>query len=198
MAGADRCPIAHCGARLEFRSDGLGRVVAHCPWCARRRAGLCRECPRPVAGTVGKALRCVEYTADAKRRAWRKSDAEHRAARRAADRKRWRTDAERRARKREARRAWMAAHPDRVKAYRRRYDLKRTPGYIAGYTRNNARPERAEAKRAQAMARYYELHPTRPAPVCRLCGASIPFTGTGRPRATCLSRGKCDRAGVIA
>lgn len=41
------------------RIDRLGRLQWECPRCARRKAGLCADCPRTVAGTVGKAERCA-------------------------------------------------------------------------------------------------------------------------------------------
>ena len=69
-----------CGGALTFRTDRLGRVVEHCPRCARRTAGICADCPRPVAGARGKALRC----ASCKKRAlarntkrWKERDYEH-------------------------------------------------------------------------------------------------------------------------
>lgn len=50
---------ATCSGTLIFGTDQLGRVTSHCPSCARRRAGVCAECPKPVTGTVGRALRCA-------------------------------------------------------------------------------------------------------------------------------------------
>lgn len=198
VVGTDRCPLRHCRGRLSFSLDRLGRTIATCEQCERRRRGICRDCPRPVYGTVGKALRCKEHKAAAKQAQTRAHDQRNREKRRAAERARWRRDDALRERKRERRREWMSERPEKRREYRRRYHLKRTSGYVAGYTRNNARPERAEAKRAHAMARYYELHPTRPAPVCRLCGAAIPFTGKGRPRVTCEARGRCSAVQAVA
>jgi hypothetical protein len=193
----DRCPLVRCRARLLFTIDRLGRSVATCPQCARRKAGICRDCPAPVAGTIGKSLRCAVHTAAARLEAGRRYTNWHREERNAAHRKRSKRP-EVRARKRETRKAWAQARPEKVTQYRRRYHLKRTPGYVAGYQRHNARPERQAQKRAQAIARYYELHPTRPAPVCRSCGVAIPYTGKGRPRVTCGARYVCLNAGVAA
>lgn len=53
-----RCELKFCRGQLTERYDRLGRVSWDCPWCARRKAGVCRYCPRAVAGTVGHAYYC--------------------------------------------------------------------------------------------------------------------------------------------
>lgn len=60
-----------CGCVLRFVTDRIGRVHEVCDRCARRKAGICSDCPLPVDGTVGKAERC----ADCKREAARRADA---------------------------------------------------------------------------------------------------------------------------
>lgn len=55
----NRCPRTHCRGYLVFRDAAFGRVVAACPRCERRTAGLCQNCPAPVAGKVGAATRCA-------------------------------------------------------------------------------------------------------------------------------------------
>lgn len=81
-----------CGGALTFRTDSLGRLVASCARCTRRAAGVCRDCPRPVAGTVGKADRCAPCRARALRDAderWKERDPQHaRAVRRVQKRRR--------------------------------------------------------------------------------------------------------------
>lgn len=59
-SSATRCrePMGHlrtCDTRLEFATDNIGRLVASCPACERRRRGVCRACPNPVppASVVG-------------------------------------------------------------------------------------------------------------------------------------------------
>lgn len=47
-----------CGGVLEDRVDRLGRATIVCPRCERRRAGICRDCPRRVRGVPGRATRC--------------------------------------------------------------------------------------------------------------------------------------------
>lgn len=48
-----------CGAVLRDVIDRLGRHHVVCDACTRREAGICRDCPRPVSGAVGRALRCA-------------------------------------------------------------------------------------------------------------------------------------------
>lgn len=79
-----------CGGTLRDLVDGLGRVVRSCERCARRKAGLCRDCPRPVEGRIGDALRCTRCkTAHNKR--YNTAHARHRGEKhRASARESWR------------------------------------------------------------------------------------------------------------
>jgi hypothetical protein len=52
-------PSTRCATALEVFTDRIGRVIVRCPQCERRKAGLCRHCPKPVIGTRGKALYCA-------------------------------------------------------------------------------------------------------------------------------------------
>lgn len=67
-------PHAVCGGRLLEDVDRLGRVVVRCPLCERKRAGVCRLCPRAVNGRRGWAVYCVEckrtQSLPAQRRRW--------------------------------------------------------------------------------------------------------------------------------
>lgn len=68
-----------CGTLLLAETDRIGRVRFTCPACARRKAGICADCPRPVAGQIGKALRCVrcQKAAESERtKRWRARDLE--------------------------------------------------------------------------------------------------------------------------
>lgn len=63
MRGAATCdrkfgPNARCSAVLDLAIVD-GRLVESCPACARMAKGVCRDCPRRVYGTVGKARRCA-------------------------------------------------------------------------------------------------------------------------------------------
>lgn len=62
-----RCPLTHCRAQLVERVDRLGRLSWTCPWCVRRKAGVCRHCPRPVDGTPTKAYYCKPCKLKARR-----------------------------------------------------------------------------------------------------------------------------------
>lgn len=181
--GVRRGAGAVCGGVLETVIDRwTGRTTTTCPRCERRKKGICQDCPRPVAGQVGKSLRCEEHTLAAKRNDWRRYDQRHRESRRRQDRARTRRlTPEQRAHKAEVRRKWRQANPEKLRGQRRRYHLRQTPGYVEGYQRQNARPERQAAKREQSRKRYYELHPERPKPVCAGCELPIPYDGKGRP-----------------
>lgn len=80
-----RCDVRRAGGHacrglLTPRTDAIGRVHFDCPACTRRRAGICADCPRPVAGTVGKAERCASCKRAALRQAdrtWRLRDPDH-------------------------------------------------------------------------------------------------------------------------
>ncbi len=119
-----------CGGLLELVVLHDGSTAIHCPRCERLRAGICLECPRPVAGAVGWSRRCLEHTRlEHGRRSSRRWRLHHpRDARRA-----WRTYHQRhKAARNAAARAWRLTHPDQVAAYAERYNAKR-------------RAERAEA-----------------------------------------------------
>lgn len=60
-----------CGTAIVTSVDRLGRVTGHCPACVRKIRGVCRTCPKPVAGRVGYALYCADCKQEAVRREWR-------------------------------------------------------------------------------------------------------------------------------
>lgn len=67
--------FGRCGGALEAQVDLNGNVSFRCSRCERRRAGICRDCPRLVEGQVGRAVRCAFHKRRAARRAgalWRK------------------------------------------------------------------------------------------------------------------------------
>lgn len=53
-------PHGLCLGRIVESVDRLGRVTYGCQACARRRAGICRTCPRTVSGKRGWALYCAD------------------------------------------------------------------------------------------------------------------------------------------
>ena len=54
-----RCDRPQCGAKYKITADRWGRTVGSCPACARRKAGLCATCPRPVDGPLGQTKYCA-------------------------------------------------------------------------------------------------------------------------------------------
>lgn len=184
------CELTQCRGLLLIEVDRSGTTRVSCPRCDRRRAGLCRDCPRPVYGTVGKAVRCAEHA----RRRLLENGARHRAdddvKRRISkrDRTRYRTDEAYAERRRAVRRAWGKKNVAKVKAARRRLLLSEGSSretYLATQRRHNTDPKRVKAKRAAALARYYKLNPTRPDPRCAGCQKRIAFSGVGKPAKWC-------------
>jgi hypothetical protein len=169
-----------CRTVLSFSTNGLGAVDVHCHRCSWQQAGRCWQCGaarqnHPTHGTYCEA--CTETRRTTAK--YERSDRAKRTARK-RDRERNRTP-ERKA----WRKAWVAAHPDRVKRWKRKAALNPTPRKRERERYHNSRPERIEAKRAQARARYYEQHPQRPAPTCRSCETPIPWSPPGRPPVRC-------------
>lgn len=176
-----------CGTRMHEHIDRIGRVTFTCLACERTARGICRECPAPVTGRARWCAPC-----GAKRQAvlsaqWIHVDPEHK-RRRYRQQKQHRQQAHVKAARNARKRAWYATpEGKRQKAkYHRKYVLGPSrERYLEYHRAYNAQPGRAEAKRAHALRRYYEQHPTRPAPTCRDCGAPIPWTPPGRPPVRC-------------
>ena len=75
-----RCTFVKCRAVLTEVMDRLGRLSWRCPSCERRRAGLCRHCPRRVDGRVGTAFYCAGCRRLATRRSvmrWQRCNPTH-------------------------------------------------------------------------------------------------------------------------
>lgn len=181
--GSRICPRRTCRGGLVDEVDALGRARMRCPQCERRLAGICRDCRQPVHGTIGKATRCAVHQREALASALKRSEARHREERRARERKRFKTDPTFREKRRAYARAWRERNPEKVRFWKRREALKQDPNRLAYFREYNA--ARAEQKRQHARAAYYRAHPERPTPVCRDCGASIPWVPPGRPPVRC-------------
>jgi hypothetical protein len=180
-----------CGGVLETVTDMNGRTSTICPLCERRRAGICRDCPAPVEGHRGKALRCARHKETARLEQTRRYAQSHREeiARRANAR--YHQDEAARLRKLEYKRLWRKANPDKVRAakqrYAKRYGSQQDSRYLDYHRRYNAQTARQQAKRAAARAAYYRAHPARPDPRCRVCAEPLSWwkPGHGRPPLLC-------------
>lgn len=197
--GQVTCQVAHCGAILETDTDALGRTIVRCRQCERRRAGICRDCPRPIAGVAGKAIRCASCARRARRDQKRASVQRHLEDVRARARARYQDDPEIRARQNAIKRAWRKANPEKVRAQKQRYTQRHrhdpNSRYLAYHRLYNANPDRQIRKRAGARAAYYREHPVRPKPHCVQCGREIPWPVRrgGRPPKRCtFHRNKYD------
>lgn len=171
-----------CGGQLRADVDRrFGRTVLVCDWCERRKAGLCRDCPRPVAGTIGRALRCAEC----RRLANNASKARHVARNHDETLARARAayaDPVVRERRNEYKRRWRKANRDKVRAQKRRAAL-RQPRRVLSYQKRY-RAKHAAYLAEQRRMRYRQQHPV-PTPVCVVCGRSIPWEPPGRPYRRC-------------
>lgn len=171
-----------CRTVLDVSTNGNGCVVTTCRRCDHQAAGRCWRCFAVRENRGARALFCdacrEKNKAEANARHERSPQAKKNARRR--DRQRRKTE-----HRKAWRAAWLAANPDKVRAYKRRSALNPTPRKRERERYHNSRPERIEAKRAQARARYYELHPERPQPVCRGCSRPIAWQPPGRPPVRC-------------
>lgn len=183
-----------CGGLLEDRVDrARGTVVRECPRCARRLAGLCRDCPRPVEGTRGRAIRCASCKARAQQAAHERFVARH------ADRLREKAraayqDPAVRARRNTYKRLYRQARREQVRREKRRAALRHNAArerMLAYHRKYNAarRSAKAEAQRLRER----ELTPA-PQPICVGCARPIPgydhrpecMENVGRPPTRCV------------
>lgn len=172
-------------------TDGIGRTTVVCRFCERRQAGICRDCPTPVEGRRGTALRCTVHKEVARREQMRKHQQTNREGINRRANARYHGDEAARQRKLESKRLWRKANPDKVRAakqrYAKRYGSKPDSRYLDYHRRYNAQTARQQRKRAQAKAAYYRVHPDRPDPKCRECGVPLSWwqPGRGRPPLLC-------------
>jgi hypothetical protein len=194
-AGAATCQAsrgrdARCGGVLTTTTDGNGGTVTICPLCERKRRGCCRECGRPVAGQVGKALRCayhaeIERARASERCRLRDPERHRRGARRVYQR-----DAEKRRKRNEYKRAWRKANPEKVKAYKRREALTQNPRRLAYHQKRRDR-ERTELA-TRERARYHGVVELR---TCVTPRCDIVVTGRKKKCTKCRER---DRIAAVA
>jgi hypothetical protein len=183
IVGAAKCPKGFCGGHLETTTDAIGRTVVVCAWCVRKARGICRDCPAPVDGTRGKALRCAIHARERQNANVRAYAERHHETVNARARAYYQTDPEKRAKSNEYKRQWRKANREKVRAQKRRAALrqpKRVREYMARY-RKKHREHYREAQRC----RYYAEHPVRPDPHCTNCGKAIVWEPPGRPYLTC-------------
>lgn len=195
---ATTCPKRHgagvCGAMLDTRSDGNGKVAVSCPMCERRARGICRDCSRPVDGQLGKALRCAAHKELARRQQMQDYATRNPEKVRASARAHYANDADRRARRNEYKRAWRKANLEKVRAQKKRYVDRHRADPTSRYNRYHAR------YREKHRMHYREIQNTRnaivaahraPAPACKTCGKPTGWTPVskqhpGRPWQTCM------------
>lgn len=131
-AGRRTCPHKSgnhvCGGLLERAVDRHGAIHDWCRLCARREAGICRDCPAPVDGQPRRAIRCGRCKAAAQRRAM----ARYRDRNRSLLNRRARLAARRQREARAAyKRLWRLANPDKVRAQKRRAAIRNAGTHAA-------------------------------------------------------------------
>lgn len=171
------------GMLVDTVDRALGIVHRHCPRCERRKAGVCRDCNRPVDGARGKALRCAEHKAVAIAASLARYAEENAAlVRRRARNAARKLSPEKRAKRLALKAAWRKANPDKVRLQKRREALRQsehTRAYHKAY-RAKRRAEKAEAECIRGWQRRGTV-----APVVCGCGVEIPRPARGRPRSRC-------------
>lgn len=148
------CPKQHgrgvCAGALYSITDGNGRSRVVCDRCERQRRGICRDCPLPVEGHVGKALRCAKHKREAQRLNLRRYAVNHRREVCQRAKASYRNDPAKRAARNEYKRLWRKLNRDKVKAQKRRANLR---GYGKEY-----QAKRREREREQLAARERMRH----------------------------------------
>lgn len=171
-----------CGTPMHSYADAIGRVIWTCERCDWQRAGRCWRCGRPRQNLHLLASFCTTCRKASQQASNRRSQDDPAIAKERRDRDRIRS----RTPERQAqRRAWRAANPEKIKRYKRREALNPTPAKKAREARHNADPVKRERKRQYALAKYYERHPVRPQPICRVCGTAFPYIPPGRVPTRC-------------
>lgn len=135
-------------------------------------------------------MRCAEHKAIAVRTAIERSAERHREKRLAGSRRYYQENEERRRARNEYKRAYRKAHPEKVRAYKRREALRQNEHRLEWHRKYNRRKARILRKRQLAKLAYYRANPTRPAPKCAGCDLYLswqPLPGgkSGRPPKWC-------------
>lgn len=188
-----------CGGLLETVVLEGGRTRIVCPLCERRKRGICRDCPRPVEGQIGKAIRCARCKQRARNEQIRMSELRNHERRRRMNKARRdelkQTRDPRYLARLEYKRAYRKAHPEKIRAQkqrswaRRRASLLGEGGYFPEYRRKHAAHLR-DLQRQKTRARQALWTP----PVCTVegCGAVIQYDWQPRGRMFGTSPARCD------
>lgn len=204
---AARCPKrqgpATCGGPIRVDVGTLGETVLVCEWCERQAAGICRDCSRPVYGTIRKARYCAEHAKASRQRSIEASQERHHDERLQRSREYYQGNDEVRQRRTEYKRAWRKANPEKVKAQKKRYVERHAADPNSKYNRYHAkyRKKYRHQRRVLERDRLRVAPPLRKSsPKCTKCGKStrwkpVPFGGSGRPWTVCTAcLHPCERA----
>jgi hypothetical protein len=194
---AQRCQKGHglgiCGGPLETTVNRLGRAVLSCPWCDRQARGICRDCPRPIAGGRN-ALRCASCRDAAKRRQIAQYQIRHHdeIVKRHRQSQRDCTPEQRQA-KLEYKRAWRKANRDKVAAQKRRAALRqpaRVREYMAEY-RDRHQADRATLRQLRSRGEIAGHGCTTP-------GCTVMLTGRRKLCEACTEAARREASAALA
>jgi hypothetical protein len=180
-----------CGAVIE--ADVVnGKLIVSCPACERFQRGICRDCPRPVAGMPRRSRRCAVHTALAATIAGGTYRTRHReVVNRKA--KLFMRRPEVRARNTKAKRVWRQANPDKVRAQKVRQAQRRSPRRLAYHATYYA--THRDDQRAQRIARHQGTAPLR---TCVTPGCDIVLTGRKKKCTRCKARAVATARALLA
>lgn len=194
-----RCPRRAgpgvCRGVLETYIDDKARTRVRCPFCERRRAGVCRDCSAPVYGAIGRAMRCAKHAHDAQHRSMRASEERHHEQRRAAGREYY-NKPEVKARRNEYKRLWRKQNPEKVREQKKRFVERHRANPNSWYNRYHRRYraryrlQKRELERDRARATMPGRRKT--SPKCTRCGKATRWRPVhkghaGRPWTVCTA-----------
>jgi hypothetical protein len=160
-----------------------------CLACERQRNGLCRHCPHPIVGGP-RSLYCASCRPIVHRRQMRAYAERNREKNRirALEHVRGLTPEER-ARRNEYKRLYRLAHPDKVRAQKRRYVQRMRDRKTSAYITYHRRYNKKHGEFYKVLTKAKKAEKLRKIPPCTKCGRSTrwkPIDGqTGKPYEKC-------------
>jgi hypothetical protein len=180
-----------CGGKLEIGVGEFGQTVVFCPWCKRRKAGICQWCDSPVYGYVGRCRYCKAHRRQSSLASGRRHYQRDRTEILKRDRAEYWSNAKRRARSIEYKRLWRKVNPEKIREQKKRYIERARHKKTGAYKRYHARYRKKFALHRRDIVRRLAAKQRRPIPNCDKCGkptgwTPVPGRTGGRPWDTCM------------